>query len=191
MPKTSEPNPEPESKLQVPTEPPQTTPPAPMPIKLSSPPPLPLALSCPHRNLPPVKYDLLHKHGKTVLPGHKVDIPGLLDSKKSDEVNLAEACKLLKSVIAEDATYNIVLKAGPTYMEVVLAAIGVDKDNRPTFADVMKGPEQEFWREATSAEISQLWATKTFELAMLPKGMKAIKCGWVLNKKQNADGIII
>ncbi|KAG8735095.1 hypothetical protein FRC10_011005 [Ceratobasidium sp. 414] len=181
------PKPEPTTPAKViaaPITPPTPTKPIPLPD-------LPLALTRTRRTLPALKYDVLHKHGTTKLPGNKTDVFGTYKSDKPDETNLSEEREQLASVIIEDATYDILLEVGPAYMDLMLAAVGGDADDRPTYAEAMKGPDLEFWREATTTEIAQLWATETFKPAKLPKGMKAIKCGWVLNKKRNADGIVV
>ncbi|KAG9101428.1 hypothetical protein FRC06_003033 [Ceratobasidium sp. 370] len=165
------------------------------PVKPTSPPPLQLAQTHLQCDLPVLKYDILHKHGKTVLPNTKQDVFGLYTSDKLPDnlhhATLATEHDIFQSIVAEDTTYNAMFEVGPAYMDQILVTMGSDSGDRPTYAEAMKGPDRESWREATGTEITQLWATGTFELQKLPIGMKAIKYGWVLNKKCNTEGIVV
>jgi len=47
---------------------------------------------------------------------------------------------------------------------------------------------EQCWREAMVAEMDSIQANKTWELAVLPKGHKALGLKWVFKVKKDPDG---
>ncbi|UYV73235.1 hypothetical protein LAZ67_10002262 [Cordylochernes scorpioides] len=63
------------------------------------------------------------------------------------------------------------------------------EDNNPTYEEAMNSPEVANWIEAIEEERESLERHDVWQLQELPKGIKPLKCRWVLNKKINAvDG---
>ncbi|UYV79715.1 hypothetical protein LAZ67_18000390 [Cordylochernes scorpioides] len=63
------------------------------------------------------------------------------------------------------------------------------EDNNPTYEEAMNSPEVVNWIEAIEEERESLERHDVWQLQELPKGIKPLKCRWVLNKKINAvDG---
>ncbi|UYV85025.1 hypothetical protein LAZ67_X004328 [Cordylochernes scorpioides] len=63
------------------------------------------------------------------------------------------------------------------------------EDNNPTYEEAMNSPEVVNWIEAIEEERESLERHDVWQLLELPKGIKPLKCRWVLNKKINAvDG---
>ncbi|UYV79002.1 hypothetical protein LAZ67_17000616 [Cordylochernes scorpioides] len=63
------------------------------------------------------------------------------------------------------------------------------EDNNPTYEEAMNSPEVANWIEAIEEERESLEGHDVWQLQELPKGIKPLKCRWVLNKKINAvDG---
>ena len=164
--------------------------PSPIPVPPAVP-DLPLPLTRSRRQLPTINYDKVQRRGKKAVPEAKEDIFGPYLSDKLPKLLILFEPDAVSAVLAEDATYDVLFEVGPAYLDVIMAALGIDPSDCPSYPDAMKGPEREFWREATTSEIAQMHATGTWELAVLPNGKTAIKCGWVLDKKRNADGIVV
>ncbi|UYV72434.1 hypothetical protein LAZ67_9003118 [Cordylochernes scorpioides] len=63
------------------------------------------------------------------------------------------------------------------------------EDDNPTYEEAMNSPEVANWIEAIEEERESLERHDVWQLQDLPKGIKPLKCRWVLNKKINAvDG---
>ncbi|UYV69493.1 hypothetical protein LAZ67_6003792 [Cordylochernes scorpioides] len=63
------------------------------------------------------------------------------------------------------------------------------EDNNPTYEEAMNSPEVVNWIEAIEEERESLERHDVWQQQELPKGVKPLKCRWVLNKKINAvDG---
>ena len=59
-----------------------------------------------------------------------------------------------------------------------------------TYSEAMTSPESEKWRSAMEDKYMSLLKNKTWILADLPPGRKAIKCKWVYKLKTNQNGTI-
>ncbi|UYV64518.1 hypothetical protein LAZ67_3001075 [Cordylochernes scorpioides] len=60
------------------------------------------------------------------------------------------------------------------------------EDNNPTYEEAINSPEVVNWIEAIEEERESLERHDVWQLQELPKGIKPLKCRWVLNKKINA-----
>ena len=59
-----------------------------------------------------------------------------------------------------------------------------------TYSQVKQEPDFDKWKEAMQEQIDTLKEYNTWELTELPKGRKAIKSGWVFQRKRNPDGSV-
>ena len=66
-----------------------------------------------------------------------------------------------------------------------LNAMMVTENDPVSFEEAIKSKK---WREAMSAEIEAIERNQTWELTVLPKGVKPIGVKWVFKTKLNEDG---
>jgi hypothetical protein len=59
-----------------------------------------------------------------------------------------------------------------------------------TYAEAMRSPQAECWREAMEKEMRSLEEARTFELAERPPGAKVVGSKWVYKVKRNLDGSV-
>ncbi|KAM2793311.1 hypothetical protein PS2_004857 [Malus domestica] len=74
------------------------------------------------------------------------------------------------------------------YSDYVAFALPIIIDDIPSnFEEAIESEENERWCNVMGDEMNSLLKNKTWELAKLPKGKKAITCKWVYAKKEDAD----
>ncbi|QRV90583.1 Retrovirus-related Pol polyprotein from transposon TNT 1-94 [Ceratobasidium sp. AG-Ba] len=160
------------------------------PTKVAAPPPLPDIVERSRRNLPPVPYNLVAKHGKTANPNARFNAYGPYVSDNSKREASNKAIEDYAHVVSEDATFDDAYSL-LVVMDLAFEATTDDPNDKPTYHVAMKGVDRELWREATEIKVAQLKAAGTFVLVDLPAGKKAIKCGWVLNRKRDANANVV
>ncbi|QRW09611.1 Transposon Tf2-1 polyprotein [Ceratobasidium sp. AG-Ba] len=119
------------------------------------------------RNLPPVPYDPVAKHGKTANPNARFDAygPYVSDSSKREASN--EAVEDYAHVVSEDTTFDDAYSL-LVVMDLAFEAATDDSNDKPSYHVAVKGVDRELWREATEIEVAQLKAagTKPSSMAM-------------------------
>ena len=74
------------------------------------------------------------------------------------------------------------MKQGKDYLNAMMM---VTENDSVSFGEAMKNKK---WKEAMSAEIEAIERKQTWELTVLPKGVKPIGAKWVFKTKLNKDG---
>ena len=69
-------------------------------------------------------------------------------------------------------------------MDMIAYALPVVDDIPSTYPEAILSSESGNWAGAMEEEMQYLKKNKTWKLAQLPKGMKAIGCKWVFAKKE-------
>ena len=74
----------------------------------------------------------------------------------------------------------------PAHLKNTVAyALPIVDDGVPsTYQEAIRGSEVDKWKKAMDEEMQSLQKNKTWKLAQLPKGKKAIGCKWVFAKKE-------
>src|SRR5690606_27358810 len=63
-------------------------------------------------------------------------------------------------------------------------------ESATTYSQIMRSPHRDEWQKAMEEEMQSLHSHKTWQLAQLPPGKKAIGCRWLFKVKRNADGTV-
>ncbi|KAM1838444.1 hypothetical protein ACFX14_020106 [Malus domestica] len=114
------------------------------------------------------------------------------DHEDVEEVELEDSIQVEEQVspqesIAKNRGKRQITKPA-RYSDYVSFALPIITDEIPSnFEEAIESEEKKRWCNAMGDEMNSLLKNKTWELAKLPKGKKAIGCKWVYAKKEDAD----
>ena len=103
-------------------------------------------------------------------------------SQKRKEVPTQEPQQQIASIAVRRQRRDIQKPA--CFMDMVAYALPVVDDVPSTYPKVILSSESGNWTGAMEEEMQSLKKNKTWKLAQLPKGKKAIGCKWVFAKKE-------
>jgi hypothetical protein len=132
--------------------------------------------------LSPSSSSSLPKMGNTTPSPEHVDLP--LAQRRDHRINAGKPPSRFgfEYDIANYMSYSNVSPAYRTFI-ASLQAVSIPKDWRCA----KQNPR---WKEAMEEELHALMRNKTWELAMLPEGKKAVGCKWIFTVKQTPEGKI-
>ncbi|KAM1146650.1 hypothetical protein TB2_037939 [Malus domestica] len=116
------------------------------------------------------------------------------DHEDVEEVELEDSIQVEEQVspqesIAKNRGKRQITKPA-RYSDYVSFPLPIITDDIPSnFEEAIESEEKKRWCNAMGDEMNSLLKNKTWELAKLPKGKKAIGCKWVYAKKKNVEEI--
>ncbi|KAM1416032.1 hypothetical protein ACFX2I_007623 [Malus domestica] len=114
------------------------------------------------------------------------------DHEDVEEVELEDSIQVEEEVSPQESIAknrgNRQITKPARYSDYVSFALPIITDEIPSnFEEAIESEEKKRWCNAMGDEMNSLLKNKTWELAKLPKGKKAIGCKWVYAKKEDDD----
>ncbi|CAB0020139.1 unnamed protein product [Nesidiocoris tenuis] len=106
----------------------------------------------------------------------------------SENEDLEDSTDEIERVLRNRSTFKKPLRFEDLVMEAIT---GMNEYKEPqTYYQAVNSQNRTEWEEAMKSEMDSLAANKTWIMAKLPPGKKALRCRWVFRVKTNPDGSV-